>query len=183
MSGDPQRAEEIPGVKVVALTSHGDERGRFLETYRKEWFPGRPPMVQGNRSDSVAGVLRGLHFHRKQADYWYVPQGRVLVALADLRPGSPAQGRVATFEVGDARDVGVYIPPGVAHGYLAITAATMTYQVDQYYDASDEFGVAWDDPELGVPWGCDGAPLLSGRDQQNPTLAGIDPTLLVPFEA
>ena len=173
-------AEQIPGVKVVALTSHKDRRGRFLETYRQEWFPGRPPMVQSNRSDSAAGVLRGLHFHRKQADYWYVARGRVLVALADLRPGSPTRGRVVTLEVGDARDVGVYIPPGVAHGYYAITESTMTYQVDQYYDDSDEFGVAWDDPELAVPWGCSD-PVLSDRDKQNPTLAEIDPKLLVAF--
>ena len=66
--------EAIQGVRVVALKSHPDERGRFLETFRQEWFPGRPVMVQGNRSDSKEGVLRGLHFHRKQADYWVAEQ-------------------------------------------------------------------------------------------------------------
>tara|TARA_R110002072_G_scaffold1072_6_gene8752 strand:+ start:4665 stop:5210 length:546 start_codon:yes stop_codon:yes gene_type:complete len=171
---------EIPGVCLRALTVHADERGSFVETYRAEWFPDRPMMLQSNRADSVGGVLRGLHFHRRQADYWYVTAGRILVALADLRPGSPTQGKTATYEIGDGLPFGVYIPPGVAHGYYAAEACTMTYLVDQTYDASDEFGVTWDDPELGIEWGT-ATPILSGRDQNNPRVSELDPALLVPY--
>lgn len=173
-------AETMPGVRVIELKPHADARGRFIESYRQEWFPGRPAMVQNNRSDSVANVLRGLHYHLKQADYWYVPAGRVFVALADLRRGSPVRGSVATLEIGDGHDLGVYIPPGVAHGYYAIVPSTMTYMVDRYYDTNDELGVAWDDPELSIPWPFQGAPLLSPRDQKNPRVAGLDPTRLPP---
>ncbi len=171
--------QEIPGVRVVELKAFPDSRGRFLETYRSEWFEGCPPMVQSNRSDSTKGVLRGLHFHRQQADYWYMTAGRAFVALADLRVGSPTRGRVASLEIGVGSERGVYIPKGVAHGYLALEDCTMTYQVDRTYDASDEFGVAWDDPQLGVPWPSEGAPLLSDRDQNNPKVADLDEALLV----
>ena len=176
----PIPATEIPGVAVRPLTVHQDERGCFVETYREEWFPGRPHMVQGNRADSQAGVLRGLHFHRHQADYWYVTAGRILVVLADLRPGSPTQGRTATLEIGDGAPFGVYIPPGVAHGYFALTACTMTYLVDQTYDPQDELGVTWDDPDLAIAWPGD-APILSPRDQENPRVADLDAAGLVLF--
>jgi len=174
-------ADAIPGVKVVELREFPDARGRFLETFRQEWFPGRPAMVQGNRSDSQANVLRGLHYHLKQADYWYVTAGRILVALADLRTGSPTRGRVATLEIGQ-EERGVYIPPGVAHGYYCPVAATMTYLVDQYYDNTDEFGVAWNDPDLRIPWPFDGEPVLSERDRTCPKVAELDPAKLPPYE-
>ena len=75
----------IAGLKIARLTAFGDERGRFLETFRKDWFPERSwEIVQTNRSDSRAGVLRGLHYHFQQVDYWYVPRGRIRVGLADL---------------------------------------------------------------------------------------------------
>ena len=173
-------AEVMPGVKVVRLKPHGDARGRFIETFRQEWFPGRPTMLQSNRSDSEPGVLRGLHYHLRQADYWYVPAGRILVALADLRAGSSARGAVSTFEIGDGHDLGVYIPPGVAHGYLALTRVTMTYLVDRYYDPNDELGVAWDDPDLALRWPLQGPPNLSGRDQKNPKVRDLDPSKLPP---
>jgi dTDP-4-dehydrorhamnose 3,5-epimerase len=163
---------DIPGVVLVHLSAHADERGRFVETFRQEWFPDTPPMVQGNRSDSKAGVLRGLHFHLKQADYWYAPYGRILVALHDLRRSSPTQGDSMSFEIGEGADLGVYIPPGVAHGFQAVTDATLTYLVDQYYDASDEQGLAWDDPDAAIPWPL-ADPVLSDRDKQNPKRADI----------
>lgn len=176
-------AHEIPGVRVIELKAYPDARGRFIETFRQSWFEGLPAMVQGNRSDSLEGVLRGLHFHRKQADYWVCTEGRMLAALADLRPGSPTHAEVAIIEFGDGADRGIYIPPGVAHGYYALTDATMTYMVDHYYDASDEFGVAWDDPKLAIPWPAEGTPILSDRDQTNPTLDDVDPETLVAFSA
>jgi dTDP-4-dehydrorhamnose 3,5-epimerase len=178
MSARVVDAEAMPGVRVVELKVHADARGRFIETYREAWFPRRPPMVQSNRSDSVQGVLRGLHYHRHQTDYWYVPDGRILVALADLRLSSPTRGAVSTFEIGEGHELGVLIPPGVAHGYYTLTKATMTYLVDRYYDTNDELGVAWDDPELGIKWPFQGKPLLSGRDEKNGRVAQLDPKLL-----
>src|SRR5882672_8808292 len=66
---------EIEGVLIAELREFPDERGRFIETFRQEWFAGKAHMVQGNRSDSRKGVVRALHFHRRQADYWYCPSG------------------------------------------------------------------------------------------------------------
>lgn len=157
----------IPGVKFAILRAFADERGRFVETFRKEWFPERTwERVQSNRSDSRAGVLRGLHFHRQQVDYWYCPAGRVRVALADLRPDSPGYLKTEIVEIGDDNQMGVFIPVGVAHGFVALTDATLTYIVDNYYDGADEHGVAWDDPTLAIDWGVT-EPLLSPRDRGN----------------
>lgn len=167
--------EAIYGVQVAELVVRGDERGQFVETFRTEWFPQRSwARIQTNRSDSQAGVLRGLHYHHRQVDYWYVPHGTIRVGMADLRPHSPTYLQSAVLELGDGHPFGLYIPIGVAHGFVALTDATLTYLVDNYYDGTDENGVAWDDPQLRVPWGIH-APLLSPRDQQNPRLADIAP--------
>jgi len=167
-----EESPEIPGVLLVHLTEWPDDRGRFIETYRQEWFPAAPPMIQGNRSDSRAGVVRALHYHLHQADYWYAPRGRIFVALHDLRRSSPSDGKSQTFEIGDGLDIGVYIPPGVAHGFQALTDATLTYLVDRYYDADDENGLAWDDPDAGIPWPITDA-IISDRDRNNPKRADI----------
>lgn len=168
----------IRDVQIADLAAWQDERGQFLETFRKEWFPQRAwTRIQTNRSDSRAGVLRGLHYHHHQVDYWYVTRGRIRVGLADLRPSSPTHGRSAVLELDASEPRGLFIPTGVAHGFVALTDATLTYLVDNYYDGSDENGVAWDDPQLAVPWGVE-APLLSSRDQSNPRLADIPPDRL-----
>ena len=162
-----EHSSVIDGVVVVHLAAFGDERGRFVESYRREWFADRDEMVQGNRSDKQAGALVGLHFHRHQADYWYVLRGRARIVLHDLRIGSPTEGATLVLDVDDVKDQGVYIPPGVGHGFAALTDVTMTYLVDRYYDPDDELGVAWDDPEIGVDWGV-ADPILSKRDLTNP---------------
>lgn len=160
-------SEEIVGVWVVEPRVFTDPRGLFLETWRHEWIPGAAPMVQANRADRSAGTLVGMHFHRHQADYWYVPSGRAFVALHDLRAGSPTEGGTLTLELGDGDHRGVYIPRGVAHGFYACTDLTITYLVDRYYDPDDELGVAWDDDELGIDWPTED-PVLSDRDRANP---------------
>jgi dTDP-4-dehydrorhamnose 3,5-epimerase len=164
---------EIAGVKFAHLRAFGDERGRFMETFRKAWFPERSwEIVQTNRSDSKAGVLRGLHYHFHQVDYWYCPAGIARVGLADLRRSSPTYGVSQVLEIGDDHAVGIFIPCGVAHGFYAVTNVTLTYMVDNYYDGGDELGVAWNDPTLAVPWGVTD-PILSARDQKNPLLEAI----------
>ena len=162
----------IDGVVIVRPDVHGDQRGRFVETYRRSWFPGGREMVQGNRSEKQAGALVGLHFHLGQADYWYVLQGRARVVLHDLRQGSPTDGATEVLELDGDDDQGVYIPPGVAHGFAAHTDLLLTYLVDNYYDASDEHGLAWDDPEVAADWGVSD-PILSARDRANPRRAEI----------
>jgi dTDP-4-dehydrorhamnose 3,5-epimerase len=166
-------SKEIAGVKFARLKVWADDRGRFLETFRTEWFPERSwDVVQTNCSYNQAGVLRGLHYHRRQVDYWFVSRGTIRAALVDLRRSSPTRGASQTLEIGDEEPMGIFIPVGVAHGFVSLTDATLTYLVDNYYDGSDEHGVAWNDPALGVDWGVD-APVLSPRDLRNPPLSDI----------
>ena len=172
-------SEIIAGVYLVQLKAFEDQRGRFIETFRKAWFPQRTwDILQTNRSDSKANVLRGLHYHHNQVDYWYVPHGLIRAALFDMRPTSPTYGKVQTIEMGDEHQIGLFIPIGVAHGFVALTDATLTYLVDNYYDSTDEFGVLWNDPTVNMPWGVD-APILSDRDANNPRLRDI-PTAHLP---
>jgi dTDP-4-dehydrorhamnose 3,5-epimerase len=117
--------------------------------------------------------LRGLHFHHRQVDYWYVYHGRIRAGLADLRPASPTYRAWQTIEMGEENEVGLFIPTGVAHGFLTLTDAILAYIVDRYYDDGiDENGVAWDDPDIGLEWGVS-SPVLSGRDATNPYLREI----------
>ena len=178
---DLRPSEVIDGVVLVQPAVHGDERGYFVETYRREWFPEGREMVQANRGDRVAGCLVGLHYHLRQADYWYVTRGHARVVLHDLRAGSPTDGATLSLDLGEVdggphNHLGVYIPPGVAHGFAALSDLTITYQVDGYYDPSDELGVAWDDPAVGADWGV-ADPILSTRDRSNPRRADLDVTL------
>ena len=171
-------SELIAGVYVVQPVIHGDERGIFIETYRREWFPQGREMLQGNRGNRQAGAVVGLHYHLHQADYWYVPMGSCRVVLHDLREGSPTDGATQTIDLGQRPDGtfdhrGVFIPPGVAHGFAALSDMVITYLVDGYYNGADELGVAWDDPAIDADWGITD-PVLSGRDQKNPRRADID---------
>jgi len=173
-----EESNVIRDVFMVSLVPYQDERGRFVETFRKTWFPQRKwEAVQGNASYSRAGVLRGLHYHHRQIDYWFVPSGSVRVGLWDLRASSPTNRAVQMLEIGDTNFTGVYIPTGVAHGFLALTDVILTYLVDNYYDASDEHGVAWNDPEIELDWGT-ASPQLSPRDAANPLLRDIPADLL-----
>ena len=164
----------IPGVLTVELRHFADNRGRFTETFRKEWFPQRDwGRMQTNRSDSREGVLRGLHYHFGQVDYWYVVSGRIRVGLVDLRRSSPAFRGAQTIDLDATEQRGLYIPVGVAHGFLALTDVTLFYVVDNYYDGADEFGLAWNDSEVAVPWQVAQGPIMSGRDAANPHLRDI----------
>jgi dTDP-4-dehydrorhamnose 3,5-epimerase len=120
-----------------------------------------------------------------QSDYWYVSHGQAQVVLHDLRQGSPTQGETQNFKLGTSNgseQKGVYIPPGVAHGFVAITDITITYLVDNYYDPEDELGVAWNDPQIRADWEMDN-PILSKRDQSNPLLENIEEHLQPKYQA
>jgi dTDP-4-dehydrorhamnose 3,5-epimerase len=185
MSSESQPApSSLPGVHWGAISRHGDVRGSFRELWRAsadfDLDPGwtgdaDARFVQANLSTSAAGVLRGLHYHRRQLDHWIVASGRALVALVDVRPALAGTGPAVVETRELPADGTVTIPTGVAHGFLAIEALELIYLVTNEYDGSDELGFAWDDPAVAVPWpACptlDGRPILSDRDQVNPTLA------------
>ena len=185
----------IPGVRYGTVERHGDERGAFRELWRASSMDpippedagaaageGRPTFVQANLSSSAAGVLRGLHLHRRQLDRWVVASGRAFLALVDVRPmltGGPRPA-VETREL--AADDWVEIPAGVAHGFLALDPVELIYLVTTEYDGSDEHGFAWNDPLAAVPWpdppaGPAERPILSERDRTNPSLESLVATL------
>ena len=137
----------IEGVRLIPLSPHHDERGSFVEIYRHEWLHQPDQVVQANLSISREGVLRGLHSHRRQRDYWCVVSGTAFIGLYDLRVGSPTKEarRSCQIREGEERS-GLLVPPGVAHGLFAETTTMLLYLVDAYFTGEDEFGVAWDDP-------------------------------------
>jgi dTDP-4-dehydrorhamnose 3,5-epimerase len=148
-------ATVVPGAMRRSLTAHADARGSFTELWRKSWTAplGAPEFRQANLSRSAAGVLRGMHLHDRQDDLWIVLEGRAFVAIVDLR--AMIAGTSAA-PVGDAFDLdpgaAVYIPRGVAHGFLALEAMTLAYVVTTEYDGTDEHGFAWNDPLAAVRW-------------------------------
>jgi dTDP-4-dehydrorhamnose 3,5-epimerase len=181
MSGIPSR---IDGVTFSRLGRHADSRGGFAEAWRAKGMPAQEPFpaVQANLSQSMQGVLRGLHLHRRQSDLWIVVSGVAFVALVDVRPmlASPeGQPVVQTATLG--RDETVVIPPYVAHGFLALEPLELLYLVTNEYDASDELGFLWNDPSLRIEWPrptADSGPLiLSERDLANPPLRELVSTL------
>ena len=180
----------LPSVRYGAVARHGDSRGAFRELWRASAFPtltpaetgapdsSEPRFVQANLSSSAAGVLRGLHYHRRQLDYWTVASGRALVALVDVRPVVDGTGAAVVETRELVADEWVVIPTGVAHGFLALEPLELVYLVTNEFDGSDELGFAWDDPAVAVPWPTipatpDGRPILSDRDRSNPTLADL----------
>lgn len=176
-------SDVVDGVVLVDPMVHVDNRGSFVETWRREWVPGCREMVQVNRAARSAGSLVGLHYHRFQADYWTVADGAVRVVLHDLRVGSPTDGVTLCLDLGGEgpeRNRGLYIPEGVAHGFAALTDATVVYLVDRTYDPADELGVAWDDPAISADWGLT-EPVLSDRDQANPVRVDLAAELMPVF--
>ncbi len=149
-------SDKIAGVWIVEPAIHGDQRGLFIETYRREWFPNGREMMQGNRANRQAG----------RAGRTALPPapGRLLVRAVrhgPCRAARPARGRphrrrdaVSSTSRGD-NHIGVFIPPGVAHGFAALTDMVITYLVDGYYNPADELGVMWNDPAIGADWGVD----------------------------
>jgi dTDP-4-dehydrorhamnose 3,5-epimerase len=175
---------DLADVRVGRIRRHGDSRGAFREVWRASWYPTLGPeliglpdgaFVQANVSTSSTGVLRGLHFHRRQLDHWVVLDGRALVALVDIRPMLSGGDRPIVGVHRLEADEWVSIPTGVAHGFLAEEPLTLLYLVTNEFDGSDELGFAWDDPDAAVPWPrveatVDGHPILSDRDRSNPSL-------------
>jgi dTDP-4-dehydrorhamnose 3,5-epimerase len=174
----PFRRGTLAGVVIFDRPTYQDERGYFCELFRmselEEALGEKVAFLQINHSRSHRGVLRGLH-----AENWeklvFVPRGEVFTAIADIRPSSPTFGKVETFRFSEGNRPTLFLPRGLAHGYCVLSEeADYLYQVTAYYDGSDTRAVAWDDPDLAVPWPIRD-PILSDRDQNNPTMRELFP--------
>jgi dTDP-4-dehydrorhamnose 3,5-epimerase len=163
----------IESVFRRSVTFHPDGRGSFGELWRDSWTaPLGDAMRQANLSRSAPHVLRGLHYHRRQADLWVVVDGHPFIALVDVRPAVAGSGSPVVETIDAGPGDAFYLPAGVAHGFYARDAITLVYLVTNEYDGSDELGFAWDDPEAAVSWP-DRDPILSSRDAAAPSLADL----------
>lgn len=155
-----------------SIAMNDDVRGSFGELWRRSQTKtlGIADFAQSNLSRSAAGVLRGLHFHQRQTDLWIVPDGQAHVCVVDVRErlAGGSAPPVTTSEVYSPGDA-IMIPEGVAHEFWALTPVSLLYFVTKEYDGSDEFGFAWDDPEVAAAWPSDD-PILSDRDSGAPSL-------------
>lgn len=168
---------EIAGVYVIDVKTYGDQRGYFMETYKKSDFDAAGlayDFVQDNQSSSRRGVLRGLHFQKTfpQAKLVRVLRGEVFDVAVDLRRGSPTYGKWTGALLSSESHRQFLIPRGFAHGFLVVSEeAEFAYKCDELYHPEDEGGIAWDDPEIAVAWPEVGEIILSDKDRKNPTLA------------
>jgi dTDP-4-dehydrorhamnose 3,5-epimerase len=169
----------IPGLKLIQLKVFGDERGFFIERFNEKTFAesGIPHrFVQDNHSRSAPGVLRGLHCQRNpdQAKLVGVMRGKILDVVADLRLGSPTFGKTYQVELSAESGKVLYVPAGVAHGFLVLgdELADVLYKVDALYRPETEYGVSWNDPDLGIQWPTT-HPVLSARDRSLPRLKSL----------
>jgi dTDP-4-dehydrorhamnose 3,5-epimerase len=164
----------LPGVQRILTDVFSDERGFFMETFRANWFPD-VSFVQDNHSKSVKHTLRGLHYQlkRPQGKLVRVNQGEVFDVAVDIRRGSETFGQWAGSILSDTNKEAFWVPAGFAHGFVVLSdTAEVIYKCTDYYTPGDEFGIRWDDPDIGIDWPFDGQPLLSGKDEIAPLLAG-----------
>ena len=173
----------LEGPLLVEPVIHGDQRGFFHESYRRNVYAELGidgEFVQDNHSRSRSGVVRGLHFQvgTGMAKLVRCASGSVLDAVVDLRKGSPSFGQWEAFELNDENLHQLYVPRGFAHGFCVTSdSADVLYKCDSYYDESIERGIKYDDPDVGVQWPSDIELLPSERDANAPLLREIDDEL------
>ena len=177
----------IDGVIIVDVKAFGDERGYFMETYKKPDFIAggiAADFVQDNQSSSTKGVLRGLHFQieHPQSKLVRVISGEVFDVAVDLREGSPTYGRWEGVILSAENRRQFFVPRGFAHGFLVLSeTAEFCYKCDDVYHPNDEGGLMWDDPAIGIEWPAlegDSAfdcsrIVLSEKDQNHPLFEAI----------
>ncbi|MFB7513291.1 dTDP-4-dehydrorhamnose 3,5-epimerase [Streptomyces sp. NPDC056144] len=168
---------EITGAYLFQPTPYADERGFFCRTFDADVIRsvGIDPdsFVQDSLSRNVRGVLRGLHLRSGAGEAKLVrcSYGRIFDVVVDLRPDSPTYRNVATFDLSGEAQTSLYIPAGCAHGFQALTeTADISYRIDRPHDPAEDVTIAFDDPELAVPWPLP-ATLMSPRDREAPSLA------------
>lgn len=170
----------LPEILHLRPLRRGDDRGWFCETFNEVAFraAGLPVhFVQDNHSRSAeAGTLRGLHYQAPphgQGKLVRCVRGRMVDVIVDIRAGSPRFGQHTAFEMSESDPLQVYVPEGFAHGFCTLEAGTeVIYKVTSYYAPSHDFGIAYDDPALGIAWPFAAERLtLSERDRKHPRLA------------
>ena len=148
----------IQGVYIIEPTVFGDKRGFFMETYHANEFKEAGldmTFVQDNHSKSRKGVLRGLHFQytEPQGKLVRVIKGEVFDVAVDLRISSPTYGKWEGIILSEENKKQFYVPEGFAHGFLVLSdEAEFTYKCTNFYNADDEGGILWNDPEIGIEW-------------------------------
>ncbi len=169
---------ELEGVLLVHPELFRDHRGYFMESYHRGGYHEagiRGEFVQDNRSFSIRGALRGLHYQLMpgQAKLVQAIHGEVFDVVVDLRRGSPTFGHWRGFRLTAETKVQLYIPIGFAHGFCALSeTAEVQYKVDCYYDPARERGIRYDDLELAIDWPLAvSPPILSAKDQALPAFA------------
>lgn len=175
------RPLRVEGAMEFTPDRFHDERGYFTSPYQETPFTeavGRPLFPVAQTSHSLSrhpGVLRGIHYTATPpggAKYVYVPRGRVLDFVVDLRTGSPTFGVVDSTVLGEETGAGVYTPVGVGHGFVTLAADTMVlYLLSQEYVPANELAISPLDPSLALPVPADVEPVMSPRDTAAPTLA------------
>lgn len=174
---------EIPGVIVVEPLVHRDARGFFLESWHREKYRAGgidAVFVQDNHSRSLRDTLRGLHAQHPQAQGKLVRaiEGEIWDVAVDVRRGSPTWGRHVGVVLSAESFRQLWVPPGLLHGFVVTSdAAQVEYKCTTLYRPEDEFSVAWNDPELAIPWPV-AEPLLSTRDAAAPPLARVRDRLI-----
>ena len=171
---------QIPEIMLIGARSFGDNRGRFLETYKTSEFAanGIPAQfVQDNLSCSVRRVLRGLHFQvhpKAQGKLVMVHQGEIFDVAVDIRRGSPTYGRSVGITLSADRFQMIYVPVGFAHGFCVLSEdAIVSYKVTEEYAPEYDRGILWSDTDLEIPWPITD-PILSSKDAQIPSLKEAD---------
>src|SRR5690349_17281870 len=169
---------DLPEVLIVEPKLFGDQRGFFLESYQFERYAQSGvarPFVQDNLSRSRHGVLRGLHLQNPgtQGKLVTVLRGAVLDVAVDVRVGSPTFGRHVAVELSEDNRRQLWVPRGFAHGFAVRSeSADFFYKCDELYSPTDELSLAWNDPQLGIEWGCD-QPNVSARDRAGRPLSDV----------
>ena len=167
---------EIPDVVLIEPKVFVDERGFFMETYKKEDFEEngiKGEFVQDNHSRSSYGVLRGLHFQKEphaQAKIVRCIKGIVYDVAVDLRMRSPTFGKYVSVILSEHNKNQLYIPRGFAHGFLVLNdVAEIVYKVDNVYAPNHEEGLIWNDIDVNIQWP-NNNPIISKKDQKLPSL-------------
>lgn len=174
---------ELEGVVVIEPEVHRDSRGFFLESYHaRKYSEGGLDVVfvQDNHSRSVRGTLRGLHAQRRhpQGKLVRAIQGEIFDVAVDIRPGSKTWGKWTSVVLSEENFRLVYIPPGFAHGFCVLSdVAQVEYKCTDFYVPGDELAIAWNDPEVGIPWPVRD-PILSPKDRNAPPLREVMKMLL-----
>ena len=169
----------IKGVYEIEVKKYGDNRGYFMETYKKKDFDEAGlvyDFIQDNQSKSKKGVLRGLHFQKTypQAKLVRCIEGEVFDVCVDLRKNSPTYGKWHGVVLSAEKGNQFMIPRGFAHGFVVLSeTATFCYKVDEFYHPEDEGGLMWNDSDIGIDWPDVGEILLSEKDMANQSLKSI----------